>query len=448
MQIGPSLQLRQTQRLSMTPQLRQALKLLQMNQHDLLTELRDVLDKNPLLQADEDLPEPTRGPVQTATIQSGPSGGDANIDSLPSAPISLPDFVISQLGMANAPISQVEIACHLAQELEPDGYLRAPLSEIAARLNKPIADIEAALRLVQTCEPSGVGARHLAECLGLQLAEQGALDEAMVAILGHLDLVAAGDDAALEDISGLDELELAAALAKLRTLNPRPGTSFEPDQSPIVVPEVIVRRDTFGQWTCELNPETLPKISVNQSYVSALGRKSLAKDKMSNQWMDQAQWLLRALQQRAANIHAVASAIVEHQARFFEFGAEQMRPLALREIAEKTALHESTISRTVNGKYLTCRAGTFELRYFFTASLAATKGDERFGASAIRARIKRLIDEENQKKPLSDDELVKILRAERVDIARRTIAKYRRAMGISSSVQRRRSYSTAKRLNG
>ena len=448
MQIGPSLQLRQTQRLSMTPQLRQALKLLQMNQQDLLAELRDALDKNPLLQTDEDLPEPARRPVQTAVIHSGPSGGEANIDSLPSAPTSLPDHVISQLGMANAPIAEVETARHLAQELEPDGYLRTPLDEIAARLSKPVTDIEAALRLVQSCEPSGVGARHLAECLSLQLAEQGALDKKMMAILANLDLVAAGDNAALEDITGVDDLELAPALGKLRTLNPRPGASFEPDQSPVVVPEVIVRRDTFGQWNCELNPDTLPKISVNQSYVSAIDSKALAKDKMSSYWMDQAQWLLRALQQRAANIHAVASAIVEHQARYFEFGAEHMRPLALCEIAEKTALHESTISRTVNGKYLTCRAGTFELRYFFTASLAATKGDERFGASAIRARIKRLIDEENQKKPLSDDELVKILRADRVDIARRTIAKYRRVMGISSSVQRRRSYSTAKRLNG
>jgi len=448
MRIGPSLEMRQTQRLSMTPQLRQALKLLHMTHQDLLVELREALDNNPLLQSDEDLAAPTRAAPALVQPTESNAGGELNIDALPAAPTSLAAHISAQLGMANTSDEQIALARNLAQELEPDGYLRTPLGEIAARVNVPLAKVEQALRLLQSCEPSGVGARDLRECLALQLAEIGALDAASTKILARLDVLARGDEAELAAISGLNGAALQATLSRIRALNPRPGGAFQDDLSPVIVPEIFVRRDTFGQWHCELNPETLPKISINRAYAAALGKSRTGKTQMSKGWLDQANWLVRALQQRAENIRKVAEAIVEHQARFFEFGAEQMRPLSLRDIAAKTALHESTISRTVNGKYLTCRAGTFELRYFFTAALAATAGDGQFGAFAIRARIKRLIDEENQKKPLSDDDLVKILRASGVDIARRTVAKYRGVMGISSSVQRRRQNDTPSRVEG
>ncbi|MEX0971294.1 MAG: RNA polymerase factor sigma-54 [Paracoccaceae bacterium] len=440
MKLGPSLELRQSQRLSITPQLRQALAVLQMNQQSLHQLLREELDKNPLIVAEDDLAAPRPAPLPHSHRSLGNAAQD--MDSFPATATTLAAFLAAQIGMMQVPAEQAALAQLLTQELEPDGYLRAPLAEIAARHGQSEAAFEAALRLVQSCEPVGVGARNLAECLGLQLAERGALCNGARAVLGRLDLVAANKHEALSKISGLNADALQALLDSLRKLDPRPGAAFEADTAAIVVPEIIVRRDTFGQWQCELNPEALPRLSINSSYANALGRTDTESAAFTRHWGERANWLLRALSQRAANILKVASAIVEHQAHFFEKGAMDMRPLSLREIAETTKLHESTVSRAVNGKYLTCRRGTFELRYFFSVGLNATSGDERFGAVAIRARIKRLIDAEDQKNPLSDDDLVKYLRTGGVDIARRTVAKYRGAMGILTSLQRRRQYAS------
>lgn len=446
MKLGPSPELRQSQRLSMTPQLRQALAVLQMNQQSLHQMLREELDKNPLLVAEDDLPEPRAVPLLQGHAQ--PSGGASHdMDSFPAASTTLAGHLAGQIGMMQVPPEQAALAQLLTQELESDGYLRTPLDDFALRNRQPLAACEAALALVQSCEPAGVGARNLAECLALQLAEQGALSGAASAVLARLDLLAAEQYDALSGLSGLHGEALHVFLDKLRSLSPRPGAAFEAYSTAIVVPEVIVRRDSFGQWQCELNPDTVPKLSINRSYGAAKGGANHEGAAFTRHWSERANWLLRALSQRAANVLKVASAIVEHQSHFFENGALHMRPLSLREIAETTGLHESTVSRAVNEKYLTCRAGTFELRYFFTASLNATSGESRFGAIAIRARIKRLIDAEDQINPLSDDDLVKYLRAGGVDIARRTVAKYRGAMGILTSLQRRRLYDSSNRVS-
>ncbi|MGR3722711.1 RNA polymerase factor sigma-54 [Abyssibius alkaniclasticus] len=444
MKLGPSLELRQTQRLSMTPQLRQALAVLQMNQHSLHQLLREELDKNPLLVAEDDLPPPRPAPL--APNQTSASSAAPDMDSFPASATTLAAHLAAQIGMMQVPKDQAALALLLTQELEPDGYLRAPLAEIAARHDAPQAAVAAALTLLQSCEPAGVGARDLAECLSLQLAERGALCNGTKAVLRRLDLVAANKHEALCKLSGLSGPTLHSLLDSLRKLDPRPGAAFEADAAAIIVPEIIVRRDSFGQWQCELNQDTLPRLGINTTYATALGRADGDSAAFTQHWSERADWLLRALTQRAANILKVARAIVEHQSHFFENGPLEMRPLSLREIAETTKLSESTVSRAVSGKYLTCRAGTFELRYFFTAGLNATSGEARFGAVAIRARIKRLIEAEDQKNPLSDDDLVKYLRAGGVDIARRTVAKYRGSMGISTSLHRRRQYASTNRM--
>jgi RNA polymerase sigma-54 factor len=324
--------------------------------------------------------------------------------------------------------------------VDDDGYLRDPDEVLATRFGlKPavVADVRATL---QRCEPTGVGARDLAECLALQLRELDRLDPAMSTLLANLALLARADFSELMRRCGVDAEDLQEMIGEIKRLDPKPGLSFAPDEPPAVVPDLFVHTMGDGRWRIELNPGTLPRVLVDTEYHAELTRRLLdraAKDYLSER-MQSANWLAKALDQRARTMIRVAKAIFARQMAFLEGGAQHLRPLVLRDIAEATGLHESTVSRATSEKYVATPHGTFPLKYFFTTALAATSGEQAHSAEAIRQQIKRMIDRESAAEVLSDDQIVAELKDKGVVIARRTVAKYRESLGIASSVERRR----------
>ena len=294
--------------------------------------------------------------------------------------------------------------------------------------------------MIQTFEPAGVGARDLAECLAIQLRERDRFDPAMATLIGHLDLVAKRENAALRRLCGVDEEDLAEMLKELRALNPKPGASFGSAHVQPVIPDVIVRLGPDGGWLVELNSGTLPKVLVNQTYYATVARQQ--EDDGDKAYLAEclqtANWLVKSLDQRARTILKVATEIVRQQDAFLAEGVQHLRPLNLKTVAEAISMHESTVSRVTSNKYMATPRGIFELKYFFTASIAPAEGGEAHSAEAVRFRIRKLIDDEATTAILSDDTIVKVLRESGIDIARRTVAKYREAMRIPSSVQRRR----------
>ena len=328
----------------------------------------------------------------------------------------------------------------LVNEIDETGYLRTDLEGIALRLGAPLTLVEATLAVIQTFEPAGVGARDLAECLAIQLRERDRYDPAMQCLVAHLDLVAKRENSALRRLCGVDEEDLAEMLVELRALNPKPGSSFGSAHVQPVIPDVIVRLGPDGAWLVELNSGTLPKVLVNQSYYASVARQRRnSGDKVYlAEALQTANWLVKSLDQRARTILKVASEIVRQQDAFLAEGVQHLRPLNLKTIAEAISMHESTVSRVTSNKYMATPRGIFELKYFFTASIASAEGGEAHSAEAVRFRIRKLIDGEPVAAILSDDTIVKMLRDSGVDIARRTVAKYREAMRIPSSVQRRR----------
>lgn len=336
-----------------------------------------------------------------------------------------------------APDAVLEAAHIIAEELEDDGYLRVPLTEVAVRhrLSPRIAD--AGLRLVQACDPAGVGARSLRECLALQLRERDRLDPAMAALLENLPMVAAGRMAELRALCGVDAEDMADMLAELRALDPKPGLCFATGRLEVKVPDVYVRRASNGTWAVELNTDTLPRVLVNSIYSSRVGPDAETKAFIS-ECSARANWLVRSLEQRARTILRVAREIVLRQQGFFSAGPGHLRPLTQRTIAGNLGLHELTISRVAASKYIACEQGCLEFRYFFSSAIQAISGGEAFSAVAVQERIRALVQAENSTRPLSDDKLVTLLHAEGIDIARRTVAKYREGLGIPSSVERRR----------
>jgi RNA polymerase sigma-54 factor len=473
MALSQRLDLRQTQALVMTPQLQQAIKLLQLSNMELSTYIEGELEQNPLLERDD---APAEGGVESepaAALEEGEdvaawdavagTEGEGSIDLAgdPSAwqspaprpqssetlpgldqtltrPTTLRDHLLAQLSVDLADPADRVIGAHLVDMVDDAGYLQGDLGEVAERLGCGVERVEATLRQLQRFDPPGVFARDLAECLALQLQDRDRLDPAMKALVDNLPLLASRDAPMLMKLCGVDADDLAEMVAELKALNPKPGLAFDTAAAEPVVPDVLVRPQGGG-FAIELNNDTLPRVLVNNRYyaeVQGAARSKAEKDYLAERYQ-QANWLVKALHQRATTILKVATEIVRQQEGFFRHGVQHLRPLVLRDIAEAIEMHESTVSRVTSNKYMASPRGIYELKYFFTSAIAAASGGESLSAEAVRYRIKALIEGEGDD-VLSDDRVVEILLKEGIDIARRTVAKYREAMRIPSSVQRRR----------
>ena len=332
------------------------------------------------------------------------------------------------------------IGQYLIDMVDEAGYLTGDLDTVAEKLGAPRSDVELVLAVLQTFDPPGVCARNLTECLAIQLKDRDRFDPAMQTLVEHLDLLAKRDLAALRRLCGVSEEDLADMIAEIRNLNPKPGLAFGSTMVQPIVPDVYVRAAPDGTWQVELNSDTLPKVLINQRYYAQVS-KNTHNDKDKAYLADclqTATWLVRALDQRAKTILKVSSEIVRQQDGFFANGVQHLRPLNLKTVADAISMHESTVSRVTANKYMATSRGIFELKYFFTSSIAAADGGEAHSAEAVRHRIRQLIDAESADDVLSDDTIVDKLREAGIDIARRTVAKYREAMRIPSSVQRRR----------
>ena len=381
-------------------------------------------------------------------------GGEPSFDAAPAASSSgegsfleergpaaetLAQHLHAQIGAIAREPRQLAIARWLIEHLDDAGYLTLSLEQVAEELDIPKAQAEAALILVQQLDPTGVGARNLGECLSLQAKEADRLDPMMALLLDNLELLGRGEIARLKRICGADDEDFADMLAELRGYNPKPGLRFGREPAEAIVPDILVRASANG-WDIALNPATLPRLVVNRAYYLEL--RQSCDGKQAKAWLNEkladANWLIKALDQRQRTILKVAGEIVKQQEGFFRKGVTELRPLTLRAVADAVGLHESTISRVTSNKYLNCSRGTFELKYFFTSGVAATDGDGAVSAEAVKARIRALIDAEDPKAVLSDDALVDLLQQSGFDLARRTVAKYREAIGLGSSVQRRR----------
>src|SRR5712672_209650 len=462
MRIGPSLILASRQTLAMTPQLQQAIKLLQFSHLELAAFIQQELEKNPLLSegsADD-------GPIAEAderwTREHADRGGDGTaskvgqredapdaLDFVAERPRSLAVHVLEQIELMFAGAAERRIALKLAEGLDEAGYCRLDAAVVAEAVCVSLEMVEAVGARLRQIEPAGLFSRTVAECLGAQLAERDRLDPAMKALLDNLDLVAAGELGQLRRRCGVDDEDLRDMLAELRTLDPRPGQAFDYEPIQPVAPDLFLRpakdADTGEEgWHIELNTDALPKVLVDRNYHATLMKGVRAKpdrDFVAERFQS-ANWLVKTLEQRATTILKVAREIVRQQDAFFRQGVSALRPLVLRDIALATELHESTVSRVTSNKYMATPRGIFELKYFFTSSIPAAGGGEAHSAEAVRHRIRILIDAENPDEVLSDDTIVEKLRTAGIDIARRTVAKYREAMKIPSSVQRRREKQT------
>jgi RNA polymerase sigma-54 factor len=383
-------------------------------------------------------------PVSGGTVGAG--GSSSFDDDLPTleetltADISLHDHLNEQLDLAiTDPVDRL-IGRHLIDAVNEAGYLSEDVGAIAERLSAPLGRVEATLAIIQGFEPSGVAARDIAECLAIQLRERDRFDPAMAALVANLPLLAKRDFAALRKLCGVDQDDLTDMIAEIRALDPKPGRGFGGEAATTVVPDVIVRAAQDGSWLIDLNPDTLPRVLVNQTYharVNAAARNETERAFIAD-CLQNANWLTRSLEQRARTILKVASEIVRQQDMFFAYGVEYLRPLNLKMVADAIGMHESTVSRVTSNKHLMSPRGLFEMKYFFTAAIAGTGRGEAHSAEAVRHKIRQLIDGEPPRDVLSDDAIVLKLKDQGVDIARRTVAKYREAMGIASSMDRRR----------
>ncbi|NQU58148.1 MAG: RNA polymerase factor sigma-54 [Rhodospirillales bacterium] len=511
MALTPRLDLRQSQSLVMTPQLQQAIKMLQLSSIELLDYVEQELEQNPLLEREEGGPgddqeggdaldiaedisvleddglenvdfsdsgngaeainndmdvdvdnqwntdEASPSEVAQANLtepafaDNGPGGasdfssGQPNLEEILIDSVSLRERLNSQMSMTLGDPVERMIGTQLIDMLDDSGYISGQLEAVATDLDCTLEHVEGVLKKLQEIDRPGLFARDLSECLALQLRDRDRLDPAMQALLDNLDLLAKRDLQALTEICGVDAEDIADMFAEIKELDPKPGLAFEQTVMQPVVPDVIMRSQPGGGWVVELNSDTLPRVLVNNTYYATISSvASLKEDKRYiNECYQSANWLVKSLHQRATTILKVASEIVRQQDGFFKKGVQHLRPLVLRDIAEVIDMHESTVSRVTSNKFMASPRGIFELKYFFTSSIASSSGGEMHSAESVRYRIKELIDEESASKILSDDKIVTILKAEGMDIARRTVAKYREALGLSSSVQRRREKNSA-----
>jgi RNA polymerase sigma-54 factor len=484
MALGPRLDLRQSQSLVMTPQLQQAIKLLALSNLEIEAFIGEALDSNPLLEAGELVHERPReaeareeapeDPSADQLIARGQGEADAPLDIDPaaidrdrdtgdwSAPAAagpgldgedapsleeragdgptLAEHLEAQIGAVTDDQRVLFVARHLIGLLDEAGYLTTPLREVADDLGVPLAWAEQALAHVQSLDPTGVGARTLAECLALQAREADRYDPCMARLIDNLEAVARGEIARLKRLCGVDDEDFADMLAELRRYDPKPGLRLGASERQPVVPDVLVTGDAESGWDIALNQATLPRLVVNRSYYVELRRGSVSRQTRGwlSERLSEANSLIKALDQRQKTILKVAAEIVKQQEGFFRRGVSHLRPLTLRTVAEAIEMHESTVSRVTSNKYLNCRRGTFELKYFFTSGVASADGEGVVSAEAVKAQIRALCDAEDPGRILSDDQLVDLLKEKGFDLARRTVAKYRESIGIGSSVQRRR----------
>jgi RNA polymerase sigma-54 factor len=489
MALAPRLDLRQTQSLVMTPQLQQAIKLLALSSVEIDAFIAEELERNPLLEiASSDageaeaptLPETTpsaeMGSDQLMSEGDFATGGEAldtdfsaetfdtdrgggadgmlgmngiatggsdfgdgpDFDAFAAPEISLREHLMIQAG-ASASGRLLLLLEQLIEQIEPSGWLGADLMGLAYRLGVPLSEMEDALAVLQTFDPTGVGARDLSECIALQAKDADRYDPCMARLIDNLDLVAKGAFEQLKRMCRVDDEDLRDMLIELRGYDPKPGLRFDSDDAAVAVtPDIYVTQQGKG-WAIELNSANLPRLLVNRSYYAKMGGGGC--DKAANAWLNEAladaNWLIKAMDQRQRTIMKVATELVKQQEAFFREGVSRLKPLTLRQVAEAIDMHESTVSRVTSNKYLHCSRGLFDLKYFFSSGVASADGDGA-SAEAVKAAIRTLIDAEAADDILSDDTLVDLLKEKGFDIARRTVAKYREAMGIGSSVQRRR----------
>lgn len=498
------------QQLTMTPQLQQAIRLLQMSTLELQTEIQNALESNVMLETEEDSHDPLEReelsiqsePVYLETTAessslnelAGSHGEEYSDEGMSTLLTDIPDefptdnswndlydydgnttwsqpdweddnhyematkggaslqaHLLDQLRLAGFDSEEEVFALAILDALNEDGLLSIPLEEICSSLQEitsiDIGKAEAVLQRIQQCDPVGVAARNLQECLLLQLAaleeqenllhvSQYGINQAKRLIQEHLPLLASHDYAKLRRQMKLTEDDLSEIVEVIKGLNPRPGSTFSSQAIDYVVPDVYVRKKN-GTWLVELNPDIVPKLRVNNFYASLVGKAKDERDHSTlKNHLQEARWLIRSLQSRNETMLKVCRSIVERQKNFLEYGEEAMKPLVLRDIAEAVAMHESTVSRVTTQKYMHTPRGIFEFKYFFSNQVGENNGD--CSATAIRARIKKLIASENPQKPLSDEKIADILCMESIEIARRTVAKYREAMSIPPSKARKR----------
>lgn len=494
MAITPRLDLRQSQNLAMTPRLQQAIRLLQMSALELETAVTEELEQNPFLEREgktdggddvaaapdddsgygelpalmdstgqEEAPPDTNdvptedsfyeqadAPAETPDepfdfsmdgwTGAGAAGYDGEsvsaVDLCAAPRMSLHDWLASQINMAFRDENDRRAAFVLLERLDANGWLADAAPDIL-----PPETAARILPVLQGFSPTGVFARNLAECLAIQLRENDRLDPAMAAMLEHLDLVAAREYKKLSKLCGVDGDDIADMVAEIRRLNPKPAGAYDAATPAAVIPDVLVRRGKTGDFIVELNQSVLPRVLINRTYAAEVARaagKDKAAKKFLSQHLSAANWLVKALNQRAETVLKVASEIVERQREFFLNGERALKPMVLRDVAEAAGLHESTVSRVTAQKYLACARGVFELKYFFSQGLETRGGDDQVSAQAVRGRIRELIDAETPQNVLSDEDVVALLKRENIEIARRTVAKYREAMGIPTSARRKR----------
>ena len=506
--------MRQSQSLVMTPQLLQAIKLLQLSTVELSAFVEAELERNPLLErgeGEDDTPfqadhvaeagaetreegdwalehmpadreslerdlgtdlgnafpdeanaagapaTPSDAPTDSPFWETSGGGGggtsfeseESNIEAYLAATVSLTEHLHHQLAETLPEGIRRLIGSIIIEAIDPTGYLAEPVSEIARRLGVSEEETEEVLAIIQGFEPSGVGARSLAECLGLQLKEQDRLDPAMQGLLDNLDLLAKRDFATLKRRCGVDDEDMSQMVREIRQLDPKPGLRYSSPLAEPVIPDVIVRLAPDGGWRVDLNSDALPKVIANRSFYTRIAKDSQSSVRtFADEAWTNATWIVRSLEQRARTILKVATEIVRHQDAFFTYGVAHLRPLNLKIIADAVQMHESTISRVTANKYMATPRGLFEMKYFFSTAISASDGGESFSSEAVRHRIRQMIEAESASAILSDDAIVEALKAIGIDIARRTVAKYRESMRIPSSSVRRREKSVSVRQAG
>jgi RNA polymerase sigma-54 factor len=495
--LSPRLELRQGQGLVITPQLQQAIKLLQLSSVELDAYVESELERNPLLQrddregeADHDREAAGEAAQDAAADRVSDAHAAAEMDAIPEdaspgeraggeagdtpaegwqaggavdwsragsggsfdndgegmegalqRPETLAEHLNAQLAASGLAGAERAVALVLIDAVDEGGYLRAELAEVADRLGCGLDVVERVLTRLQAFEPTGVFARDVAECLRLQLVERDRYDPAMATLIDNLELLARRDLGALRRACEVDDEDLRDMIAEIRSLTPRPGAAFGGEPLAVVTPDVLVREGAGGLWHVELNSDALPRLLVDHRYHARVagGSRSEADKTFVADCLASASWLIRSLDQRAKTILKVASEIVRQQDGFLAYGVEHLRPLNLRTVADAIGMHESTVSRVTSNKYIATPRGLFEMKFFFTAAIQASDGGLAHSAESVRHRIRQLIDGEAAAEGvLSDDRIVEILNEIGVDIARRTVAKYREAMRIPSSVERRR----------
>ncbi|MEQ1712963.1 MAG: RNA polymerase factor sigma-54, partial [Hyphomicrobium sp.] len=365
---------------------------------------------------------------------------DSNLEEFVASEISLRDHLEQQLPLALEGAAERMIGRYLIDLVDEAGYLRADTASVADKLGAPLELVERVLATLQTLDPPGVFARSLAECLAIQLKEQNRYDPMIAALLDNLHLLASHNLAALRKTIDADAEDLADMIADIKKLNPKPGLSFGHVELQPVVPDVLVRSAADGSFIVELNAETLPRVLVNRSYYTKVTKTARSEQDKGYllECLQTASWLVKSLDQRARTILRVSEEIIRQQDGFFTYGVQHLRPLNLKTVADAIKMHESTVSRVTSNKYMSTPRGIFELKYFFTSAIQSSGDGEAHSSESVRHRIKQLIDSESPESVLSDDKIVEKLRDDGIDIARRTVAKYREAMRIASSVQRRR----------